>query len=59
MKCVTHRKGVPASDFPTIYSQKWFPPKTSPMLKPEEPKSDDGYRNPMTRSDYRRDPRAP
>ena len=36
-----------------------LPPETSSIFRPEEPKIDDSYRFPMTRSDYSYELRAP
>eukprot|EP00959_Pyramimonas_sp_CCMP1952_P174068 3637290-Pyramimonas_sp.AAC.1 len=51
--------GGPAWDFLAIRSWARPLPDASSICRPLEPKSDDSYRFPMTRSDYKRELLAP
>ena len=51
MRCGPHREGAPALDFLAIHSRTKLPLHTSTKFNRQEPKSDDMYKLPMTRSD--------
>eukprot|EP00959_Pyramimonas_sp_CCMP1952_P261766 5473776-Pyramimonas_sp.AAC.1 len=56
MSCGPHKKGTPARDFLAIHAQKRLPPETSAAIKLQNARSDC---NPMIRSDYQHELRAP